>query len=301
MSFAHSLLLIPLIAVGASSSKKDSEEVRRLQSEIDELRAEVAALRSALSEAARLDRRRAELFERLVGTTAPRRAERSPPPSKKAAPVAPALEKSAPAAPSLTSRKRRTSRKGKGTIRGRVTIPKGEPVAYVYVENIRGRMVEGRRVQIDQKGKKFLPGWAVVEKGTNVEFPNYDNIYHNVFSRSPGNMFDLGLYRSGDGPKAHRFVNSGPVDVYCNIHPNMSANVLVVPNRYFAKVGEDGRFELANVPAGRRKIVAWSPGSEPTSAWVELENGGTTSIDLSLSRRRQGHMNKFGRPYGSYP
>ena len=67
-----------------------------------------------------------------------------------------------------------------------------------------------------------------------------DNIYHNVFSMSANNAFDLGLYNSGGEPKSHTFTEPGPVDVYCNIHPQMAASVLVVPNKHFAKVKADG-------------------------------------------------------------
>jgi plastocyanin len=169
------------------------------------------------------------------------------------------------------------------------------------VENVRGSLTNGKKVQIDQSNKQFVPGWAVVEKGTTVEFPNEDNIYHNVFSRSAGNSFDLGLYRKGDGAKSHRFIRPGPVDVFCNIHPQMAASILVVPNRYFAKVQPDGSYVIEGVPAGRRKLVAWAPGSRAATEWVEVLDGGRATLDLALQSKGTGHANKFGKPYGSYP
>lgn len=184
---------------------------------------------------------------------------------------------------------------------GRIKVPSGEPVSYVYVENVRGRLVSGKRVKMVQSGKQFQPGWAVVEKGTVIEFPNEDPIYHNVFSRSKGNNFDLGLYRQGDETKSHRFIRPGPVDIFCNIHPRMAGRILVVPNKHFAKVAPDGSFKIEGVPAGRRKVVAWSPGSRTASAWVEVTENGEAKIDLELSKKDGAHRNKFGRPYGSYP
>jgi plastocyanin len=170
----------------------------------------------------------------------------------------------------------------------------------VYVENVLAPAVKGQRKVIEQSGKKFVPNWAVVQRGTAISFPNNDNIYHNVFSLSAGNSFDLGLYNSGGEPKAHTFTESGPVDVYCNIHPQMAASVLVVPNKYFAKVKPDGSFELPSVPTGRRKVVAWAPGSRAASEWVEVAAGGTADLNLKLESKAGGHKNKAGQAYGSY-
>jgi plastocyanin len=187
-----------------------------------------------------------------------------------------------------------------GTIKGKVQVPSGEPVAYVYVDNLLAPPVRGEHKTIQQSGKKFVPGWAVVQRGTEIAFPNMDNIYHNVFSLSPGNQFDLGLYNSGGDPKSHTFTEPGPVDVYCNIHPQMAASVLVVPNRYYAKVKPDGTFEINGVPVGRRKIVAWAPGSRTSADWIEIGVGRTTDVELKLEAKGSGHKNKNGQSYGSY-
>jgi hypothetical protein len=160
--------------------------------------------------------------------------------------------------------------------------------------------VKGQKVVIEQSGKKFVPGWAVIQRGTNVSFPNKDNIYHNVFSLSPGNAFDLGLYNSGGDPKSHTFTESGPVDVYCNIHPQMQTSVLVVPNRHYAKIKADGSFELSGVPSGRRKLVAWAPGSRTTADWIEVTAGGAAEVALKLEPKSSAHKNKDGQAYGSY-
>ena len=187
-----------------------------------------------------------------------------------------------------------------GTIRGKLTVPAGEPVAYVYVENVLAPAVKGQRKVIEQAGKKFVPNWAVVQRGTSIAFPNMDNIYHNVFSLSSGNSFDLGLYNSGGEAKTHTFTEPGAVDVYCNIHPQMAASVLVVPNKHFAKVKGDGSFEIPGVPTGRRKVVAWAPGSRISADWVEVAAGSTVDVSLRLDSKASGHKNKSGQAYGSY-
>jgi plastocyanin len=187
-----------------------------------------------------------------------------------------------------------------GTVRGKVILPKGEPIAYAYVENVFAPPARGKTVVIDQKDKNFAPSWAVIRRGTTIEFPNHDNIYHNVFSHASGNSFDLGLYNSGGPAKSHSFKSAGSVDIYCNIHPSMAASVLVVPNDLFAKVLPDGSFVINSVPSGQRKVVAWSPGTALATQWVELKTGDTADVELTLELKSRVHDNKAGRPYGSY-
>ena len=80
----------------------------------------------------------------------------------------------------------------------------------------------------------------------------------------------------------------------------MAASVLVVPNRYFAKVKADGTFEIAGVPAGRRKIVAWAPGSRPAAEWVEVGGGALRRREPEAGAKGSAHKNKAGQSYGSY-
>ena len=80
----------------------------------------------------------------------------------------------------------------------------------------------------------------------------------------------------------------------------MAASVLVVPNRHYAKVRGDGTFELPGVPAGRRKVVAWSPGSRASADWVEVASGQTVEISLKLDSKATAHKNKSGQAYGFY-
>jgi len=327
-------LTLFLLAGAASPARAEPTRARldAMNREIRQLRTEVQGLRAILSEIAELDRQRSALLAKALGVEPgnpmPRRETVRPvasapfsssaplPPSDLDAPTgspnpaAPSLEGSAtpgtagaagnrPAGTSVAVVHRRPPEPPSGTIRGKVAVPPGEPVAYVYVENLEEPAVRGKRVTIQQVGKKFVPGWAVVQRGTAIDFPNLDNIYHNVFSLSSGNSFDLGLYNSSAEAKGHTFNEAGAVDIYCNIHPQMAASALVVPNRYFAKVKPDGEFEIKGVPRGKRKVVAWAPGARLTSQWVELE-GETSEISLKLEPKTLGHANKQGHAYGSY-
>jgi plastocyanin len=305
--FAAFLMALPRVAWAGESS--DVEDLRR---EVRQLQAQIQRLSTAIAEAAEFDRQRAALLTRALKNLGSVPAEAAVP--AKSEPAAPRAEKAPPPpapAPSRSEASVSSTRRSSppavaseptavGTVRGKLSVPAGEPVAYVYVENVLAPAAKGQRKVIEQTGKKFVPSWAVVQRGTSIAFPNMDNIYHNVFSLSSGNSFDLGLYNSGGEVKAHTFNEPGAVDVYCNIHPQMAASVLVVPNRYFAKVKADGSFEIPGVPTGRRKVVAWAPGSRLTADWVEVGAGSSVDINLRLESKSSGHKNKSGQAYGSY-
>ena len=157
------------------------------------------------------------------------------------------------------------------------------------------------RIEIAQKNKQFSPRYAVIQRGTRVRFPNLDSIYHNVFSRGDTATFDLGIYRSGDDAKSYVFTKPGIAGIYCNMHSKMTAEILVVPNHLYTRVGDNGSFTLKNVPRGRRKIVAWAPNADPREQWVNVAAGGTVNVKFKLSRRKaRRHLNKYNQPYGSY-
>jgi plastocyanin len=187
-----------------------------------------------------------------------------------------------------------------GTIEGRVAVTGGAADdVYVYVDG-RGPSTSHKGLEIKQEGRQFSPRVAVVQSGTNVVFPNMDSVYHNVFSNSPRNAFDLGTYQAGDKARSVTVTGPGVVEVYCNLHQKMSAKILVVPNALYTKVRPDGSFRLENVPAGARRIVAWSPETKPAAQRVEV-GGATTQVSFSLERQESAaHSNKFGQAYGSY-
>src|ERR1051325_815290 len=111
-------------------------------------------------------------------------------------------------------------------------------------------------LELAQKEKRFVPHVLAVSSGETVAFPNLDRIYHNVFSLTPGHEFDLGLYHRGTA-KSQRFTGTGVVQVYCNIHAQMAANVVVVGDGPFTTSGADGRFELRGIPAGAFPLRVW--------------------------------------------
>jgi len=112
------------------------------------------------------------------------------------------------------------------------------------------------RVELVQQNRQFEPRVLIVPVGSTVSFPNADPVFHNVFSLSNAKQFDLGYYPAGQ-TRTLKFDNPGVVQVYCHLHPNMYAAIVVVPNHWYARPGEDGTFSFHDVPPGAYKLVAW--------------------------------------------
>jgi plastocyanin len=202
-----------------------------------------------------------------------------------------------------------------GTVTGSVTLVDkgGRPAkdladVVVYVENARPPRPRSSPTPapptptIVMKGKAFTPRVAVVASGGTVEFPNEDPIFHNVFSVSGENRFDLELYKRPKTGKA-TFQHPGVVKVYCNIHPQMSAVVVVRDNPYFTKAGPDGRFTLEGVPAGKYVLKAWHErGGEVAVDVTVPAEGGVQAAPLALDASKfktVAHKNKFGKDYST--
>jgi len=193
-------------------------------------------------------------------------------------------------------------------ITGRVEIlDKGETKrkvvqnAIVYVDDVQATVppaLLSEKYKIASQNKSFTPHVQAVPVGGRVSFPNLDNIMHNVFSISRGNRFDLGLYKSG-ASKTQQFQEPGLVRIYCNIHPQMNAFVLVLENPYFAWVRPDGSFRIDHVPSGNYTLKAWHEQAQ-AEAQVRVGAGGVANVELLLDARRfkkKPHNNKFGKSY----
>jgi len=138
---------------------------------------------------------------------------------------------------------------------------------------------EPARVAMDQRNERFVPHVLAVMVGTLVDFPNSDRTYHNVFSLSRAQRFDLGRYAAGKS-KAVRMDRPGVVRVFCDIHSHMNAFVLVFNHRFFTVTDVDGRFALPSVPAGTYTIVGWYEGEPRASRSVVVPAAGWAEADL---------------------
>ncbi|MDX2187880.1 MAG: hypothetical protein SFV32_13175 [Opitutaceae bacterium] len=142
------------------------------------------------------------------------------------------------------------------------------------------------KASIAQKDGAFVPRMLPVVMGTEVEFTNMDDIFHNVFSMSDACNFDLGLYKRGDGKRVVRFDLPGRVDVFCSIHAQMACVILVVPNHWVAKTDSGGRYTIPDVPAGRYRLKAWHERLPSKVQEIEVTESGLTVSNFVLGPGR---------------
>jgi hypothetical protein len=147
--------------------------------------------------------------------------------------------------------------------------------------------------------KEFSPHVLVVPVGSTVSFSNHDPFNHNVFSLSEENPFDLGLYGRGEA-RSVRFERPGVVRVYCNVHAQMSALVLVRDTPWYTQPASDGSFSLGAVPPGRYTLHAWHERAPEVARPLEVTAEGAEPLSIELDARGfqfKPHLNKHGQPY----
>ena len=140
--------------------------------------------------------------------------------------------------------------------------------------------VETRR-SVSQKGAVFEPHVLPVVVGTTVEWPNNDEIYHNVFSMSETKPFDLDLYKAPT-VKSVTFDKPGRVDVFCSIHSRMSCIVLVLENPFYATADLSGHYAITNVPPGIYKLKAWHERVPAQVKEIVVPAAGAAKVDFVL-------------------
>jgi plastocyanin len=151
----------------------------------------------------------------------------------------------------------------------------------IYLEGPNLRAGTPLHLEMAQQNRLFEPDILVVPVGSTIAFPNSDPIFHNVFSLSKVKQFDLGYYGAGQS-RTQRFDKPGVVRVYCHLHPNMNAAVLVVASAWYGRPGSDGILVLAGVPAGSYRIVAWHKSAGFLLKKVQVPQNGSVDIELSL-------------------
>lgn len=139
------------------------------------------------------------------------------------------------------------------------------------------------RPTMTQRDTAFVPSVVTVRRGGSVAFPNADPFFHNVFSYSSAQRFDLGRYPQGES-KAVTFPETGIVEVFCEVHEFMRGAILVTDNPFHAVVAADGTFRIEGVPPGDHTIAFWHPDHEPLERRVTVTSGGTARLDVVLDR-----------------
>ncbi|MEX2182478.1 MAG: hypothetical protein WD771_10580 [Gemmatimonadaceae bacterium] len=195
-----------------------------------------------------------------------------------------------------------------GAVAGRVTLQErpgeqttdlGTTIIYLVRTDSASPRTRAGRAAIAMNGRAFVPRVIVVTPGSRVEFPNQDPFSHNIFSTTPGAVFDLGLYPSGRSEET-LFRRGGAYPVYCNIHPRMTAYVVVAPTPWYTQAGNDGRWTIENVPAGTYALHVWHERASEVVQELVVATGGRSGADAQLDARGfrfAQHKNKFGREY----
>lgn len=180
-----------------------------------------------------------------------------------------------------------------GSVRGTVAVPGGQrlPEMVVYLESTDPNYsfkADPKPVMISQKGAKFNPGLLVVPVGSRVDFQNDEpkEIQHNVFSNSEAKKFDLGLYKPGDAVQPVTFDTPGSVRLRCSIHRYMDGVIYVTPTPFYAVVGKDGSFSIANVKPGRYTLKTWqrSQRYKEQELSLTINAGQPSTINVGMSR-----------------
>jgi len=174
-----------------------------------------------------------------------------------------------------------------GVVKGKVQCKglRDSRDAVVYLENVPGQFAAPKQPpEIDQLKMVFIPHVLPVVVGTTVRFLNSDPVLHNVFTPSKaGNKFNLGTWPKGEA-KTYTFDKPGDVRLLCNVHPEMEAWVVVLPNPYFAKTGPDGSYSIANVPAGKYTLKVWHEKLKSPPQEVEVPANGDVVVNPVAAR-----------------
>jgi plastocyanin len=197
---------------------------------------------------------------------------------------------------------------------GKVTILDGNrrPISdasnvVVFLDTVKGNQgfkPPAQNPVLASQDMSFVPPVLCVLAGSTVSFPNKDDMFHNVFSLSKTKAFDLGLYGPGQ-EKTVTFEKTGLVKIYCNIHENMKAYILVLGNPYFTLTDKEGRYRLRDVPPGTYALVCWYHGPEGKEQIVTQDKRVTVGakaaspvdFEFSIGRAGSEHKNKWGMYY----
>jgi len=171
-----------------------------------------------------------------------------------------------------------------GSVAGKVSGAAAGSVVWVDEPSAQ-REVSGKTFLIDQKGLLFNPHILVVPVGATVEFLNSDKVAHNVFWIAIGGNKKLG-HNLGTWPQGEKrsftFDTPGVVPLLCNVHPEMSAYVVVAPTSHYATTDASGAYEIRDIPDGAHNVTVWHEGMKQQTRQITVS--GATAADFSLSK-----------------
>ena len=216
------------------------------------------------------------------------------------------IPKDTPAQPALVgnSEEDEPEPPAKGSLAGTLSLDgkkEFEGFGVVTLEPASGKFRKRKPKQrvMEQRDRQFAPRVMVVPVGSTVSFPNFDSVYHNVFSTSEAQPFDLGLYKNNQS-REMTFEKEGILHLGCNLHANMSAHIVVVSAPHYAIVDGKGHFGFKSLEPGKYKLRAWSEKSlTPSTQEVTIKpNANTVAMSLRPDAPEGFLADKFGTPRG---
>jgi plastocyanin len=151
----------------------------------------------------------------------------------------------------------------------------------VWLDSAVATSVSPSVATLQQRNKQFEPSLLIVPVGSTVDFPNLDPVFHNIFSLSRTQSFDLGYYPKGHS-RSVKFPNAGIVQVYCHVHPEMHGVIIVAATPWYGKPDNQGNFSWPQIPAGRYKLGVWQTSVGVLHRTVVVSEGAHVHVELSL-------------------
>jgi plastocyanin len=182
--------------------------------------------------------------------------------------------------------------------------PTGPILGVIALEPASGKWKKRTPKQrtIEQRNREFAPHMLAISAGSTVSFPNFDPIFHNVYSTSAPRSFDLGIYKNGESRDV-TFSKEGLIRLGCNLHANMAAHLVVVAAPHYVVTDASGAFKFRSLPPGKYKLKAWAEDTaEPITQTIEIKSGeNTVSVDVPRGSSVITATDKFGVPRGKAP
>ena len=202
-----------------------------------------------------------------------------------------------------TSEEDEASRKeARASLTGKLTGDGGGLLGVVTLDRVGGKAAtrKPKKRIMEQRDRQFAPRLLAVPVGSTVVFPNFDPVYHNVFSVSPAKAFDLGIFKNGEAREVV-FGKEGLIRLGCNLHSNMLAHVVVVASAHYAVTSPDGQFTFRSLPPGKYTVRAWGENSSQPVTQTLVIHPGANSVDVSVPHGNGGGLgtDKFGVPRGA--
>jgi plastocyanin len=170
---------------------------------------------------------------------------------------------------------------GKDAEEDPLAYEKSRVVLYLEAAGTAKDAAKPASAEVQQVDRRFAPDLLVVPLGSTVSFPNMDPIFHNIYSLSKAKSFDLGSYDKGQTRKV-TFPKPGIVEVYCHLHPNMAATIVVAPTRWYAMADRNGHYDIPDVPPGRYTVVAWHRSAGFFRKAINVEDGHAATADFFI-------------------